>query len=65
MTMIGWLVAAVGLLLIVWPGTGVVAIGWLIAIAALVVGGLLIFVARRLKRLKERLEAPRPIESAG
>jgi uncharacterized membrane protein HdeD (DUF308 family) len=54
----GWILAAVGLILIVWPGTGVVAIGWLIAIPALAVAALLIFVALRLKRVKDRMDTP-------
>ena len=47
---IGGVVAAIGLVLIVWPGTGVVAISWVIAIPALVLSALLIFLALRLKR---------------
>lgn len=49
---IGGVVAAIGLILIVWPGTGVVAISWVIAIAALVLSALLIFLALRLKRIQ-------------
>ena len=56
MTTIGGIAAALGLILIVWPGTGVVAISWVIAIAALLVAALLIFLALRLKRLQARLE---------
>jgi uncharacterized membrane protein HdeD (DUF308 family) len=57
MTTIGGLTAAIGLVLIVWPGTGVVAISWVIAIAALAVAALLIFLALRLKRVKERMDS--------
>jgi uncharacterized membrane protein HdeD (DUF308 family) len=49
---IGGLVSAIGVVLIVWPGTGVVAISWLIAIAALVLSALLILLALRLKRIR-------------
>jgi uncharacterized membrane protein HdeD (DUF308 family) len=56
MMTIGGVVAALGLILIVWPGTGVVAISWVIAIAALLLAALLIFLALRLKRLQERVE---------
>jgi uncharacterized membrane protein HdeD (DUF308 family) len=57
MTTIGWAAAVVGLILIVWPGTGVVAISWVIAIAALLLAALLIFLALRLKRLQTRVDA--------
>ena len=56
MTTIGGITAAIGLILIVWPGTGVVAISWVIAIAALAVAALLIFLALRLKRVKDRVD---------
>ena len=39
------LLAVVGLVFIVWPKTGAVAISWLIAAAAIVVGGLLVYLA--------------------
>ena len=54
---IGWIAAAVGVILVVWPGTGVVTIAWLIGIAALLLAGLLIFLALRLKRLQARVDA--------
>jgi len=47
---IGGVVAAIGLVLIVWPVTGMIAISWLIAVPALVLSALLIFLALRLKR---------------
>lgn len=53
----GAVLAVFGLAALVWRGVGAVAVSWLIALVALVVGGLLIFVARRLKRVQERLEA--------
>jgi uncharacterized membrane protein HdeD (DUF308 family) len=61
-TTIGATVAAIGLVLLIWPGTGVVAISWFIALAALLFAALLIFLALRLKRLKGRIDnlAPRP-----
>ena len=55
-TRIGWLVVVLGLVLILWPGTGVVTIAWLIAIVALLLGGALIWLARRLKRLQTRVD---------
>ncbi len=54
MTTIGGVAAVVGLILVLWPGTGVVAISWVIAIPALVVAALLIFLALRLKRVDDR-----------
>jgi uncharacterized membrane protein HdeD (DUF308 family) len=55
MSTLGWVAAVVGLILIVWPGTGVVTIAWSIAIAALLIAVLLIWLALRFKRLKERV----------
>ncbi len=59
MTTTGGIAAGVGLILVLWPGSGVVAISWVIAIPALVVAALLIFLALRLKRL-EGPYAPKP-----
>jgi uncharacterized membrane protein HdeD (DUF308 family) len=56
MTTIGGTVAVVGLVLLIWPGTGVVTISWIIALAALLFAALLIFLALRLKRLKKRVD---------
>ena len=52
---LGVLVAVFGLVLVVWPGTGVVTIAWVIAAAAFVIAALLVFIALRLRRLQERL----------
>lgn len=57
MTTIGWVAVVVGLILIVWPGTGVVTIAWLIGIVALLLGVLLFWLALRLKRLQARVDA--------
>lgn len=57
LTAVGIVALVVGLILILWPGSGVVAISWLIAIVALLVAALLIFLALRLKRLQARLRA--------
>lgn len=51
------LLALLGAWALVWRGVGAVAVSWLISLLALVVGGLLIFVARRLERVRQRLEA--------
>ena len=41
----------VGAILILWPGSGVVTISWVIGLAALFIGGLMVYLALRLKRL--------------
>ena len=56
---VGAVLAVIGLILIVWPSTGVVAISWLIAVVALVIGCVLIFVATRLRRITDRLSTVR------
>lgn len=52
---VGAALALVGLILIVWPNTGVVTVSWLIAIVALLLSCLLIFVATRLRRIAKRI----------
>jgi uncharacterized membrane protein HdeD (DUF308 family) len=52
----GAVVTVVGLVLLIWPGTGVVTISWIIALAALLVAAFLIFLALRLKRFKKRVD---------
>ena len=54
---VGLALGGAGLVLLLWPAIGVVAIAWVIALAALVVGGMLLNLAARFKRLRERLEA--------
>ena len=54
--MVGGVMAVIGLILIIWPSTGVVAISWLIASVALVLGCVLIFVATRLRRIASRMD---------
>jgi uncharacterized membrane protein HdeD (DUF308 family) len=63
MTAMGGAVAVVGLVLLIWPGTGVVAISWIIALAALMLAALMIFLALRLKRLKKRVDKLAPLRS--
>jgi uncharacterized membrane protein HdeD (DUF308 family) len=62
-TSMGGAVAVVGLTLLIWPGTGAVAISWIIALAALLFATLLIFLALRLKRLKKRVDNLAPLRS--
>ena len=63
MTTMGGAVAVVGLVLLIWPGTGVVAISWIIALAALLFAALLIFLALRFQRLKKRVDELVPLRS--
>jgi len=63
-TTMGGAVAVVGVVLLIWPGTGVVAISWMIALAALLFAVLLIFLTLRLKRLKKRVDELAPLLSA-
>jgi uncharacterized membrane protein HdeD (DUF308 family) len=52
---IGAVAAIAGVILIVWPGTASVAISWVIGIAALLVGALLIFLASRVRQAAQRV----------
>ncbi len=61
---LGGIASAIGIILMVWPATGVVAISWVIAIAAFLVAALLFFLAHRTKRLNNRLEAARARRTA-
>jgi uncharacterized membrane protein HdeD (DUF308 family) len=56
---VGGIAAVLGAILILWPGTGVIAVSWVIAIAAFIVAALLIFLALRTKRLNDRLDQVR------
>jgi uncharacterized membrane protein HdeD (DUF308 family) len=62
-TTMGGAVAVVGLVLLIWPGTGVVAISWIVALAALLLAALLIFLALHLKRFKKRVDKLAPLRS--
>jgi uncharacterized membrane protein HdeD (DUF308 family) len=55
---IGSAAALVGLAVAIWPGGGVAVISWVIGIAAILLGALLIFVGSRFKRLGGRLDTP-------
>ena len=50
----GAMALLIGVILVFWPGTGVVGIGWIIAIVALLISALMFFLASRFKRLGER-----------
>jgi len=46
----------VGLVLVFWPGSGVVALGWAIAFAALAVAALMFWLAARFKKVNDRVK---------
>ena len=52
----GAVAAIVGVVLVIWPTSGVVTISWIIAIAALLLGGLLVFLAMRIKGVEKRVD---------
>jgi uncharacterized membrane protein HdeD (DUF308 family) len=51
----GAVLALFGIIALLWRGVGATALAWLIALVAMVVGALLILVAKRLKRLQQRI----------
>jgi uncharacterized membrane protein HdeD (DUF308 family) len=55
---IGIAAAIVGLVLVFWPGSGIVVISWVIGIAAILIGALLIYLGSRFKRLEARVGMP-------
>ena len=52
---VGVFASLAGLVLILWPGIAVIAIGWIIAILSFLISALLILVALRLKRVQQRV----------
>jgi uncharacterized membrane protein HdeD (DUF308 family) len=56
---VGLFALAGGLVLLVWPGTGVVALGWALAILAFAVASVMLFLASRFRRINRRLVAMR------
>lgn len=50
LTFLGAVAAVVGLVLIVWPGTGIVVVSWGIAAAAIIGGAQSIFMATQLRK---------------
>ena len=52
----GTVLAVIGLVLIIWPGAGAVTISWLVAALAFVVGAMLVFLALRLRQVKQRVD---------
>ena len=56
---IGITAIVVGLVLVLWPGAGIVTVSWVVAAGAFVFAVLWITLALRLKRLQRRLAGPR------
>ncbi|MDV7144271.1 DUF308 domain-containing protein [Tropicimonas sp. TH_r6] len=50
------LASLIGLVLVFWPGSGLVALGWAIAFAALAIAIVMFWLATRFKRANERLQ---------
>ena len=57
LTTTGTVLAVIGLVLIIWPGVGVITISWLVAALAFLIGALLVFLALRLRRVKRRVDS--------
>jgi uncharacterized membrane protein HdeD (DUF308 family) len=55
---LGAVAAVVGLVLIVWPGTGVVVVSWGIAAAAILTGIQSVYLATHLRRVQQSVRAP-------
>jgi uncharacterized membrane protein HdeD (DUF308 family) len=53
---VGIAALAIGVVLIFWPGTGLVALGWAIAFAALGFAAVMFWLALRFKRANERVQ---------
>jgi uncharacterized membrane protein HdeD (DUF308 family) len=52
----GFVALIVGLVLIFWPGSGLVALGWAIAFCAAVVSAMMFWLAKRFKSVNEHLK---------
>jgi uncharacterized membrane protein HdeD (DUF308 family) len=57
LTTTGTVLAVIGLVLIIWPGVGVITISWLVAALAFLMGALLVFLALRLRRVRLRVDS--------
>ena len=64
MTTTGIAAAVLGIVSIVWPGAAVVTLSWVIAVAALVMAAVLLFLGVRFKQMQVRVEAVVPRDPA-
>ena len=55
---VGIVLAVIGAVLLFWPNIGVIALSWLVGIAALIIAALLLWLAQRLKGVRGRVEGP-------
>jgi uncharacterized membrane protein HdeD (DUF308 family) len=60
MTGVGVVAVALGVVLMVWPGAAVVTLSWIIAVAALLMAAVLIFLGVRLKQMRVRVDVIPP-----
>ena len=62
MTTVGLVAAVLGVVLILWPGAMVVMLSWIIALGALAMAAVLLFLGVRLKQMPVRVDRipPRP-----
>lgn len=58
MSWVGAIMALIGIVFILWTDTGIVAISWLIGLGALLIGSLLIYLATRIRRLRNLIANP-------
>ena len=65
MTTVGSIAGVLGVILLIWPGAAIVTVSWIIAVAALLLAAVLIFVGVRFKQLKARVEAIPPRDPGG
>ncbi len=65
MTTVGIIAGVLGVILLTWPGAAVVTVSWIIAVAALLLAAVLIFMGVRFKQLKARVEAIPPRDLGG
>jgi len=56
--------AIAGIILIVWPSTGVVTVSWLLCALAFLLGGGMVFVAMKMRRIAHRIERPKQLPSS-
>jgi uncharacterized membrane protein HdeD (DUF308 family) len=48
--------AIAGVIFVVWPSAGSVAISWVIGVAAILIGSLLIYLAQRVQQAAKRVD---------
>lgn len=52
------IMAILGIVLLAWPNVGLVALSWMVGIAALIVAGVLFWLSRKMKGVGERIAGP-------